>query len=198
MQHHRNSQKRIYIPDAVYFCTSVTQYRFPYFKEKIFCDLFVKSLKIFKSLKQFKLYAWVLCPDHFHLLIKPNDEFNYSEIMHSLKRNISRNINRILFSTGEDAYPRLNPNIYNGEDMHPRLCSGDGRLDPRLCLDDCDIPYFKWQRGFHYRIIKNEIDFGCYYEYIQFNPEKHNLPDDWEYIFTNPKYENLIDNYYLT
>lgn len=42
---HRNSQKRIYIEDGTYFITSNTFNWYPYFKEPIFCDLFVENLK---------------------------------------------------------------------------------------------------------------------------------------------------------
>jgi len=40
---HRNSQKRIYLDNAVYFITFKTYDNYPYFKEQIFCDLFIKE-----------------------------------------------------------------------------------------------------------------------------------------------------------
>ena len=101
---HRNSQKRIYFEDAVYFITSNTFNWYPYFEEKIFCDLFVENLKLCKKLKGFVLYAWVLIWDHFHLLLQPSDEFDYSKIMQFLKRNMSRNINYIMGYHENDEY----------------------------------------------------------------------------------------------
>ena len=107
MKKHRNSQKRIYFKDAIYFVTTNTKNWIPFFKEKIFCDLFVENLRICKKLKKFWLYAWFLGHDHFHLLLRPGDNFDISDVMHCLKRNVSRNINRIiLYSVGEDSYPR--------------------------------------------------------------------------------------------
>lgn len=98
---HRNSQKRIYGEDYIYFITTNTQRRFPYFKEKIFCELFVENLRICKELKKFKLYGFVVIPDHVHLLIQPNDEYNISKTMKSLKENFSRNANIIMNITNE-------------------------------------------------------------------------------------------------
>jgi len=97
---HQNSQKRIYFPEAIYFITICTQDRLPFFKEEIFCDLFVEELKLCKTLKQFLLYGFVILYDHVHLLIQPGDEYNISEIMRSLKTNCSRNINNIINHTG--------------------------------------------------------------------------------------------------
>ena len=120
-QYRRNSQKRIYFEDAIYFIATTTYNRFPYFKERIFCDLFLaigsevklifstlecnydylnaqarrENLKLCKRIKGFQLYAWVIIYDHVHLLIQPNDEFNISKVMQFLKRNVSRNINYI-------------------------------------------------------------------------------------------------------
>ncbi|MBI5755196.1 transposase, partial [Candidatus Peregrinibacteria bacterium] len=96
MNLHRNSQKRIYIPDAAYFITVKTLNNEPFFRESIFCDLFVENLRVCKRLKEFELYGWILAYDHFHLLIRPGDRFNYSKIMQFLKRHFTRNANVIM------------------------------------------------------------------------------------------------------
>ena len=36
------------------------------------------------------MLAYVILPDHFHLLIQPNDKSNFSQIMHSLKSRFTR------------------------------------------------------------------------------------------------------------
>ena len=52
MLKHRNAQKRIYFKDAVYFIACKTKDNFPYFKERIFCEVFLENLRICESLKQ--------------------------------------------------------------------------------------------------------------------------------------------------
>ena len=36
------------------------------------------------------MLAYVFLPDHFHLLLKPTDKSNFSDIMHSLKPNFTK------------------------------------------------------------------------------------------------------------
>ncbi|MDP3899801.1 MAG: transposase [bacterium] len=93
---HKNSQKRFYEPHAVYFITTVTNQRFPYFEEAIFCQLFIENLRIVKHMKQFKLFGFIILPDHIHLLIKVEEKFNISEIMFSIKKHFSHDVNRIM------------------------------------------------------------------------------------------------------
>ena len=96
MKKYRDWQKRIIFKDAIYFVTADTYDFYPYFKERIFCDLFVENLRLCKFLKGFLLYGWVLNYDHFHLLIQPNDEWDISKSMFSIKKQFSHNCNVIM------------------------------------------------------------------------------------------------------
>ena len=49
MRLHRNSQKRFYQENSIYFIVTKTFENFPYFKENIFCDLLIEDLKICKQ-----------------------------------------------------------------------------------------------------------------------------------------------------
>ena len=191
---HRNSQKRIYFKDACYFITTNTYDWFPYFKEPIFCDLFVENLRICKKLKQFKLYGWVICYDHVHLLIEPSDKWNYSKIMQSLKRNFSHNANIVMREIeGANNYSRLQ---FRGflEKFRNQLIQKYGHTKP--------FPKFQWHKSFHDHYIRDEQDFQNHLDYIHGNLDKHELPRDWPYVFTNlayrqagPKYQDLIDEF---
>jgi REP element-mobilizing transposase RayT len=97
MQLHRNSQKRIIHKDLIYFVTTNTKHRYPYFKNEILCELFIEELKLVKELKKFLLFGFCIMPDHIHLLLRPDLEVaSISEIMRSLKTNFSRNVNKIV------------------------------------------------------------------------------------------------------
>ena len=185
---HRNSQKRIHMTNTSYFLTTKTQNNFPYFEEKIFCDVFIKNLKLCKQLKQFKLYGWVLSYDHFHLLIEPNDKFNISKIMKSLKENVSYMINKIIKSEGTTLTSRLqriNDNYFNLTNSQTRFLQKYPKTNP--------FHEFKWQKSFHDHYIRNENDFNNHIKYIYDNLDKHNMPKNWSYIFTNPKYKDVTD-----
>ena len=209
---HRNSQKRIIFEDAVYFVTSKTFDNYPYFREPIFCDLFIENLCLCKRLKKFFLFGWVLNYDHFHMQIQPNDEFNISEVMQFLKRHISRNLNIIMefgeqlstHSEGGIGQCRLQgseSDYVQRKTLVQKLHQFDilvRILKSRFKLkypSGHPFPKFQWQESFHDHYIRNDWDFDDKLEYIVYNPDKHGLPPDWPYVFTNPKYENLIDNF---
>src|SRR4030042_2867328 len=90
---YHNSFKRVNFPGAIYYIVIKTKNNYPYFKEPIFCDLFIENLQICKQLKGFKLYAFSIIYDHVNLLIEPNNQFNVSKVIKSLKENVSRDIN---------------------------------------------------------------------------------------------------------
>lgn len=201
---HRNSQKRFIFEDACYFVTSKTHNNYPYFKERIFCDLFVENLRLCKRLKGFLLYGWFLGYDHFHLLFQPNDEFNISKVMQFLKRNSSRDINYIMgfnkydrHSEGGNHDSRLHGGTY--ECYQPIIDEYDQKLKllkfrfKIKYLNQNPYPKFQWKESFHDHYIRDDDDFDYHLDYIERNPEKHGLPPDWQYVYTNPKYDDLID-----
>jgi len=223
MKLHRNSQKRIVFEDACYFATPKTYYNYPYFREWIFCDLFVENLKLWKELKGFLLFGWVVIYDpparsrsfatakagHIHLLFQPSDEFDISDVMFSIKKQFAHNVNRILG--------------YNKTNIYPEGTEGAQALARLQCLQkksDIDVfvriltirfrfkrpnghsfpkpacrqaGRFKWQKSFHDHYMRNDWDFNDKLEYIAWNPDKHGLPADWPYVYTHSKYENLFD-----
>lgn len=93
---YRDSQKRFIEDYYIYFVTANTNRRYPYFKEDLFCEVFIDNLRICKKLKGFKLFAFTINYDHVHLLLMGNDEYNISQIMFSIKKQFSHNINKVI------------------------------------------------------------------------------------------------------
>ena len=204
---HRNSQKRIYFQDACYFITVKTFNNFPFFREKILCDLFVGNLRLCKQLKEFLLYGWVLIYDHFHLQVQPGDKFNISDVMFSIKKQFSHDVNRIMgynklyFDVKSEtlkAGKRLPAfRVSSTDEMaiikHQKFVT---QLHDRFIQkykNQNIFPKFRWKESFHDHYIRNDRDFDEHMEYIANNPVKHGLPDDWSYVYTNSEYENLLD-----
>lgn len=115
---HRNSQKRIYLQDTSYFVTSKTYDNFPFFQERIFCELFMENLKLCKELYDFWLFGFVLIYDHCHLLMLPKGERDISKIMFSVKKQFSHNCNVVM------GYNRLWNLTTEGEQSIVRLRDG--------------------------------------------------------------------------
>jgi REP element-mobilizing transposase RayT len=170
---HRNSQKRIYIPGATYFITTVTHGRYPYFEEEIFRELFLDELLFCSELKSFSLYAYAVMPDHAHVLIRPMGGWDYSEIIGSLKRNFSRDCNYVMgfndtrcvgSHEGADSNPRLhgNPRVHGNnaivESYRNKFVARHGGRSPH--------PPFRWQKSYHDHIIRDMDDLRNHLAYI--------------------------------
>ncbi len=204
---HKNSQKRFYEDGSIYFITSKALNNYPYFKENILCDLFIEELRLCKKLKGFELYAFCLNHDHFHLLIKPNEEFNISKIMKSFKENFSRDANKIINNNaGETSTSRLQ---YDYVSIDQSCLQGNNKLIDQCRIQELEFkkfdkivnnlksrfsekhtnnhsfPKFQWQKSFHDHVIRNEKDFLEHLKYTEYNFQKHDFPKNWKYTSLN-------------
>jgi len=75
------SLRRFYIPNALYFITAVTNKREPLLLEEpsLFHEAWGRQ----------KIFAWVILPDHFHVLLRPAGH-TISHVMHHFKVTYSR------------------------------------------------------------------------------------------------------------
>jgi REP element-mobilizing transposase RayT len=190
---HRNSQKRYYEPNAAYFTVTKTFKNIPYFKEPIFCDLFIEELKLCKKLKKFKLLGFCLIYDHLNLLIQPGEKFNISKVMQSIKKEFSRDANVVL--EGDIPECRLRgqqrSKRFKKDFTIPNLFNYRKQFILKYGQNQCKIPKFKWQKSFHDHVIRDQQDLENHYIYTAYNFQKHNLPEDWKY--TSLSYKDLVD-----
>lgn len=202
------NQKRIHIPGEIYFVTCKTQNNYPYFEEEVFCKLWIEELRICKEIKECELYAFSLLLEHFHMMVKPGEKYNISKIMHCLKRNFSRDINKIINPTPggevpkprrEDTQPRRDDAPYcdnhrhdhpHGEDMDLRLLVLKNKFLQKYGTHH-NFPPFQWQRSFYDHYIRDETDFENHYDYILNNPHKHGLGPKWKH--TSKNFPGLLD-----
>lgn len=82
--------RRYYVPGQAVFITQVVQYREPVFKETQYILLLREILHNVKALHPFVMLGYVFLPDHFHILIQPTGESDFSKIMQSLKSNFTK------------------------------------------------------------------------------------------------------------
>jgi REP element-mobilizing transposase RayT len=62
---------RIYKPGELQFITASTYRRVPVFRSPRFGDFFVQRLEEVRQKMNSLFIGWVLMPEHFHLLLKP-------------------------------------------------------------------------------------------------------------------------------
>lgn len=209
---HKNSQKRIYLENKEYFITTNTYKRYPYFKSKILCELFILQLEYCKEIYDFDLYGFVIIYDHVHFLIRSYDEKkDFSKIMFSIKKNFSMNANKILgyinFKNDKEGVQSIRSNegaqslgrkdIDDGAQAIARVRNNvpipNEKINDFIIkykMENHNIPKFKWHKSFHDHYIRDEKDFNNHLKYINLNPIKHNMPDKWKYVGYN--YPNLL------
>ena len=90
------SIRRYYVPNAIVFITQVVDRRTAIFQQPAFVDLLRTTLRNVKERHPFTMLGYVFLPDHFHLLIRPTGESNFSDIMQSLKRNFTINYKKLI------------------------------------------------------------------------------------------------------
>ena len=138
------------------YLTFSTYHRLELFSTDSLRDAFVDQLRMTRERHEFLLYAWVLMPNHVHLLLRGPVDGRVSEILKTLKLGISK---RILFRWKELDAPILG-----------RVT--DARGKPHI-----------WQRGGGYdRNIVSDGEFREKLDYIHMNPVRAGLvrrPTDW-------------------
>jgi len=205
---HRNSQKRFYRENGIYFITTNTQDRYPFFRDKLICDFFLEELWLSQKLHGFDLPGYAIMPDHVHLLIRPNEKHNYSTIMRFVKRHFSRNVNDMMGKTcpDENAVPQRrqwpSSPLGNASDAIMGNASdtvwGNGAFRDEInsfipvcekyhdlfnTADFKKLPRFRWQKSFHFHYIENDLDLLNHMNYILKQPFKHGF--DSKYIWVD-------------
>jgi putative transposase len=82
--------RRYYYPGQIVFITQIVKDRKTVFDNPDMVELLKETLANVQKLHSYTMLAYVFLPDHFHLLIQPTGQSNFSQIMHSLKFNFTR------------------------------------------------------------------------------------------------------------
>ena len=73
-------------PDGVYFVTCATVQWVDVFTRSIYSDIVVESLQYCIDKKGLVLHAWVIMPNHIHLVLSRNGKHSLSDIMRDFKK----------------------------------------------------------------------------------------------------------------
>lgn len=82
-----------YHDNVAYLLTSVTKEREPIFSRGKAAALLEAIFIYYHQVMRFYLYAYVIMPDHFHLICRPSSRYNISEIMDAIKGDFARQFN---------------------------------------------------------------------------------------------------------
>ncbi|MBI3344683.1 MAG: transposase [Gammaproteobacteria bacterium] len=77
--------RRYYRPGSIVFITSVCYQRQPLLKQDTDKELLLSVMREIKADNPYKMEAYVIMDNHFHWMIKPGGDGNFSAVMQSLK-----------------------------------------------------------------------------------------------------------------
>ena len=94
--------RRYYIPGSAVFITQVVQNRQPVFGTAKHLSLLKETLNNVMVLHPFIMLGFAFLFDHFHMIIQPTGDSNFSEIMHSLKPQFTREYKKLIGLSSSD------------------------------------------------------------------------------------------------
>lgn len=147
----------------VYFITSTVVGFVNVFVHENLCRIFVDCVDFCQKRGDFVLLAWVLMPNHFHLILKRNETSDVSKIIGNLKRFTSRKIGEKLVGLG---MTDILSNLKQATLQEP--------------AQDSSV----WKPRFDSLVITSESILKQKIEYTHFNPVRKGLaaePAKWAY-----------------
>lgn len=84
-----------------FFVTAVCYQRAPIFRDPRYAELFLLTLKHYRKQRKFLLHAFVLMPDHIHIILTPADNLSLEQLMQLLKGGFSFRVGKELSARRE-------------------------------------------------------------------------------------------------
>ena len=82
--------RRYYFPEQIVFITQIIENRRKLFANPEMINLLRQIMHNVNEYHPFSMLRYAFLPDHFHILIRPTGQSNFSQIMHSIKRNFTK------------------------------------------------------------------------------------------------------------
>jgi len=159
------NRKNYEVHGDVYFITSTVVGFIDLFDHSKACHIFADCLRFCHDRQDFNLLAWVLMPNHFHLLLKVFPDKNISGIIGSLKRYTSRQIGQL--SRSGKISQTLN---------HLK----------RAAIHESGKGTAIWKPRFDCLVITSETTLRQKIEYIHNNPVRKGLAQEtWEWPYSS-------------
>ncbi|MBI5414391.1 transposase [Candidatus Peregrinibacteria bacterium] len=164
---------RSYGVNTTYFLTTtVTAFRCLFHIPEL-AEILVASINFSREKFEVFIHAFVIMPNHFHLLLTVGEKWNVSEFMGGIKSFTSREV--------------------------IKWCRNHRKLH-LLELFQASAKMYKpshkyqvWQERFDHLVVENENAFGEFFEYIHLNP----LQEHWKLASSPEEYHLSSAGYYF-
>jgi putative transposase len=160
-----NSFKHTIKNESAYFLTLTIVERIDVFNIQSCCETFIESLKYCQKHKRLIIFAYVIMPNHIHMVVNTEEPFLLKDVMRDLKKFTSKSIMKIL---EEEPEGRRAWNLSSFASAVTKKHTN----------------YKFWQEGNHAIELLSEKFFWQKINYIHKNPVKArivNNPEDWLY-----------------
>jgi len=93
--------QHINVEGYAYFVTTNVYHGEKIFSNPKIVNIVLSAIFFLKEKGYFRLYSFVVMPEHLHLIILPQNKKTLSQIMHSLKSYTAKKINNLLGQSGK-------------------------------------------------------------------------------------------------
>jgi len=142
------------------FITFCTHKRLPLLTNNKFRQIIIDSFKLIREEYNLKLIAYVIMPEHIHLVILPSDDTLIGGVIGNIKKAFARKIHKLLSSNNSDL-------------IHKLTVTRNG--NKRFAL---------WQRRCYDHNCRSENSLWQKIDYCHNNPVKRGLvqtPEAWQW-----------------
>lgn len=144
---------RLHVKNHPYFITINTEKRRPLLIKNI--DILRQAFAHSKQYFEYKIDSICILPDHLHMIIYPNNENEYSNIVKSIKTYFSKNIKQSFKPTKSQSSKR-------------ELGIWQRRFYEHTVRDDKELE--KFRNYIHYNPVKHKLALSAkHWEYSSFN-----------------------------
>ena len=150
--------------DCLYFITITVFDWIPLFLSAGYCDIIIDSLAYCQKFKGLRIHAYVIMPNHLHLIVSTDNAHSLPDVIRDFKRFTSRRITRTLVREGALKRRRL--------------------LGYAATFGKGNTCYKVWQDGYHPIAIYSMEVFRQKLRYIHDNPVRKGLvrnAEHWRY-----------------
>lgn len=155
---HRKRMRRLEIPGDVRFVTFSCNHRLPLLRNPAIAAICREAIASARARYNYQLFAWVIMPDHVHLLVRPDEGAPVSRALLAIKLSVSQQV-------------------------LPRWRELEAPVLDRIMHKDGKARFWLKGGGFDHN-VRNEASFRKFVRYIHRNPMKRGLveePSQWRF-----------------
>jgi putative transposase len=182
---------RFNLENYCHFVTSKTYRNAKIFSKEKAADLLIQTILEVRKKLNFQLLAFIVMPDHIHIMLVPDKRNSISDVMRHIKGRFARKYNQV--SRG------INSPDYGVQDHRAGNSSLPHKPDSHRA-ENLSLPKVKvWQESFYDHVIRNRKEFVQRLNYILYNPVRVGLAEkleDYKYSPATGKFDIDLDTYF--